>query len=421
MIEKAIEQAVLSSYIFDYDAAVSSTLKDDDFNFNSNQIVFKAIKELIKEDLPLDESFILQKIGNENKNILLEIITSNPIVNVKTYEKEIIEKAIKRKIEIQLKMLIAGVTQSSSTQLLTKLENIISSKETNVSSINFNSINSIKAEKPIFFLKEEFPIQKNEINLYSAKGGTGKSWMLLYALARLEEVHNLKSCGWFSEETAGGTKYRIDKLSEIYPSFKNCTFNIYNGDEMAQSFVKYGTNRNLEISDFFYQFKKACKDFDVICLDPLIAFYGADENNNAEARFFMNILNNWCKKENKTILIIHHHNKGEDGTVRGATAFIDAVRMHSIITKEENNNKNIRKLKIEKANHYSGDFEHKIQLFKDYKDSDKKEEIVNLKEMSKEDTKDELALFGIEVVEKKKVDKIKIKEFDKLEKGGYFG
>lgn len=421
MIEKAIEQAVLSSYIFDYDAAVSSTLKEDDFNFNSNQIVFKAIKELIKEDLPLDETFILKKIGDYNQNIIIEILATNPIVNVKAYEKDIIEKGIKRKIETQLKMIIAGSSELSSTQLLSKIENLISNNEGNSSLINFQSINNIKAEKPTFFLEDEFPIQKNEINLYSAKGGTGKSWMLLYALARLEEVHNLKGCGWFSEETAGGTKYRINKLSEIYPSFEQSHFNIYNGDEMAQSFVQYGKNKNLEISDFFYQFKNACKEFDIICLDPLIAFYGADENNNAEARFFMNILNNWCKKEDKTILLIHHHNKGEDGTVRGATAFIDAVRMHSVITKEENNHKHIRKLNIEKANHYNGNSEHKIQLFRDYKDSNKLEEIDALKATTKEDIKDELALFGIEVLEKKKIDKKKIKEFDNLEKGGYFG
>lgn len=95
--------------------------------------------------------------------------------------------------------------------------------------------------------------------------------------------------------------------------------------------------------------------------------------------------------------------------------------MHSVITKEENNHKHIRKLKIEKANHYNGNFEHKIQLFKDYKDSDKQEEIDTLKATTKEDTKDELTLFGIEVVEKKKIDKTKIKEFDKLKEGGYFG
>jgi len=411
--EQAIERAVLSSYIFDSKIAVESKLKADDFYFLEHQAVFQIIQELIKENLPIDENFILKRTGDDKKNIILEIISSNPISNVKAYENELIQKSKKRKLEIQLKILLAKSSELTDIEILSEMEKITSNKDILTSSLSFKQINNIKEEKPTFYLNKEFPIQKNEINLYSAKGGTGKSWMLLYALARLEEIHGLKCVGWFSEETAGGTKYRINKLSEIYPKFKKCKFNIYNGDEMAQSFVKYGSNKNIEVSNFFYQFKKACKDFDVICLDPLIAFYGADENNNGEARFFMNLLNNWCKKEDKTLLIIHHHNKGEDSSVRGASAFIDAVRMHSVITKAEKNNEHIRKLVIEKTNHYSGNLEHDVQLFKKHRASDTN------KKSKKELPEPTLLDLGIEIEER--IDPKKIKGFDKLEQGGHFG
>jgi len=69
------------------------------------------------------------------------------------------------------------------------------------------------------------------------------------------------------------------------------------------------------------------KDFDFIILDPLIAFFGGDENNNSQAREFMNLLTEWADKEDKAILLVHHNNKSTTGGIRGASAFVDAVRL----------------------------------------------------------------------------------------------
>ena len=76
----------------------------------------------------------------------------------------------------------------------------------------------------------------------------------------------------------------------------------------------------------FYQFKRALKDYDVIILDPLIAMFGADENNNAHARKFVNLFTRWATKEGKTIIFIHHGAKNTSQS-RGASAFVDAVRL----------------------------------------------------------------------------------------------
>ena len=67
--------------------------------------------------------------------------------------------------------------------------------------------------------------------------------------------------------------------------------------------------------------------FDFIILDPLIAFFGGDENNNSQAREFMNLLTEWADKEDKAILVVHHNNKSVTGGIRGASAFVDAVRL----------------------------------------------------------------------------------------------
>ena len=58
--------------------------------------------------------------------------------------------------------------------------------------------------------------------------------------------------------------------------------------------------------------------------DPLLAFYGGNENDNSEARVFIQSFATWANKAEITTVIIHHASK--DGGSRGATAFHDGVR-----------------------------------------------------------------------------------------------
>ncbi len=46
----------------------------------------------------------------------------------------------------------------------------------------------------------------------------------------------------------------------------------------------------LNVNSKFELMKQQLKDFSLIVIDPLIAFFGADENSNADARFFMSLL-----------------------------------------------------------------------------------------------------------------------------------
>ena len=124
----------------------------------------------------------------------------------------------------------------------------------------------------------------------------------------------------------------------------------------------------------------------LIVIDPLIAFFGADENSNADARFFMSLLNKWCVDENKTIILIHHHSKSNGtskSSARGASAFIDACRMHYIIEKVENDSRS-RKVIIDKTNHFSNDKkDYIIKLF------DVKVEVVTYREKKQENKAEE--------------------------------
>ena len=111
------------------------------------------------------------------------------------------------------------------------------------------------------------------------------------------------------------------------------------------------------MSPEFHKIKRQLRPYEFIVFDPLLAFYGGDENDNSQARIFMQPFMNWAAEEGKAIVFIMHSSK--EGKIRGAGAFIDACRSAYSISRvyQKNNidldpeNMHNRKIKIEKDNY----------------------------------------------------------------------
>ncbi|NPA59347.1 MAG: replicative DNA helicase [Epsilonproteobacteria bacterium] len=97
----AFERSVLSSIVFEpsqFDE-LSVTLKKDDFYLPAHQDIFLAMTALLQKDQPIDEEFIkkeLIKIKKFDEQVMLEILSANPIANTKAYVDEIKDKSLKR-------------------------------------------------------------------------------------------------------------------------------------------------------------------------------------------------------------------------------------------------------------------------------------------------------------------------------------
>ncbi|MBN2782982.1 MAG: replicative DNA helicase [Campylobacterales bacterium] len=97
----AFERSVLSSIIFEpqqFDE-LSSVLRVDDFYLPAHQDIFNAMLKLMQRDEPIDEEFIkkeLLKLKKFDEQVMLEILSANPIANTKAYVNEIKDKSLKR-------------------------------------------------------------------------------------------------------------------------------------------------------------------------------------------------------------------------------------------------------------------------------------------------------------------------------------
>lgn len=365
MIEN-IEKTVLATLIDNYDLFPNTSLKAEYFYNFKHKKIFETLQNLYKKELPFDENLILKELDSTFEETLLNILSIVSVANITGIEKTIIEEYEKRELHKFLKTRINELEKEyENNQSHLNIIHQLNGYQLNTSFTNLFNIEStknIKATKPEILIPEICPIQRKEINLFTSKGGVGKSYTLLYLMMVLQKT-GLNCFGFFSEDSKGVTKDRLEILKNTHINLQNIDFDILGKESRLQNFIKADKNGNFEISDYFFQFQKAMKPYDVIVIDPLISLIFKDENNNVEARYLMNLLNAWIEKEDKTLLLIHHESKGENSGSRGASAFVDAVRIHYTVSKIENDNEK-RKIKLEKANHYSGDKnEFLIKLF----------------------------------------------------------
>jgi replicative DNA helicase len=368
-----IERAILNSIIQDNEKfeEVSNILTSKDFYNPFHQTIYQEISKLSKEQDFIDE-FILREELEKSKYFdeteFFEILATTPVENVDEYAKIIKELAIKRQLELLLKKNSINIAKKDTFELIEALKKELEDiNKQNTDTFKLKTFSIVENRDIEFILKDFLPIPKKAVTLLSAKGGAGKSWLVLQLALKFINQTEKKVFAWLSEDPDFATKKRAEKiLNEILINHNNTKYfdinhPIYNnfcylGSETRPfHFIKYDY-KNKKINTLFYKLKHTLRDFDFIILDPLIAFYGGDENNNSQAREFMNLLAEWADKEDKAILVVHHNNKSTTGGIRGASAFVDAVRLQyqlylpSELNEESLLPNNFRIIKIMKDN-----------------------------------------------------------------------
>ena len=357
-----IERAILSAIMFEPALLddMQVKVKKDDFYKPFHQVVYESYISLYNKELPIDEDFvkkILVDKGQWVEHEFLEILACNPISNVSQYIDTILEYSIKRKMNIFLLRARNDLIEKDESAFLLKdnlliaLENFEDNRKSIVSPV---AITDIEEEEIEFFIKDWLPIPKKAITIIGGSGGAAKSAITLQALMRIAiENPKLKIFAWLSEDLKGYSKQRFNHFKDTFfrkhkeSTFKNLAIA---GNDTIPFFLLDVSNKGININEKFYQFKNDVKDYDVIVLDPLIAFFGGEENSNTHARAFMNELNEWIAKEDKTLILIHHSKKSnkegrDDANVRGAGAIVDASRLtYEIKSVNEEDYKNDYKL-----------------------------------------------------------------------------
>jgi len=309
-------------------------------------IVMDCIIELYKADKLIDEEIIRNKLGREFENDLIYIISKNPVSRLDDYIEVLQDYSLKRDMQTLAldikKSLEENVSGLEIQAKVTNLTEMISSSS-QIDILDIQNIENIEDKEVEFICEGWLPIPIRTVSLVTAPGGTGKSWFVQQlAIRAIQEGKTKKAFLWLSEDPKEISKNRFNKVFEEVVKCKDNSVKskIDISDSPTIQFL-YDEQRKVEVSPLFSHFKVKLQEYDLIILDPLIAFYGTDENNNSSARRFMQLFTDWANKENKTIIFIHHSTKNTTQS-RGASAFVDAVRTVYEIDKVKDKEGNVK-------------------------------------------------------------------------------
>ncbi len=318
-----IERGLLSAIIFEDGEAQEELLlklQRQDFANTLHQHLFGVMASLHGQEKPVTEEFIQPYVED---SLLLEVMSAKPIPTPVKFINEL--RVLRKKREWG--MALAKASQMETDEAMEYLTQV--KEDTAVYEAPLFELVPLSKAVAIdteWIGTNWLPIPKRAVTLLTAQGGTGKSFVALQALIRyLHEHPGQKAFAWLSEDPIGVTLTRAKAIcaDQVIPlAVLDRLMAIGSETEVKHFYNSDGA------TPVFGQVKQLLKDYGLILVDPLIAFYGEDENNNSHARAFMNSFTAWVNKEDKAVIMIHHSKKGDsDQGARGAGAFVDAARL----------------------------------------------------------------------------------------------
>ncbi len=188
-------------------------------------------------------------------------------------------------------------------------------------------INELNPQKAEAILKDVMPIPKGEVSILAAPGGVGKSFLSIQMAMHYTTQHKGKAGLWLSEDAEGQVAFRRKMLMEkleikdVYNSIATITID-------PEPFIKrnsYGAyTPNYDVLEKFIEWASIL-NIEFLVIDPIINFFGGNENDSSQARMFTAPFVKWAHETGITILFIHHSAKGGSGP-RGSSDFQNGVK-----------------------------------------------------------------------------------------------
>lgn len=312
-----IERTMLSSIMFDNNIDILDFLNIDDFMYYDD--IFRELLKLKHQKKPLHRDFIGEEFGEK----LLDIEMQNPVTNWRVYADSLKNASYKR----MLKKQFIKAAELIDEDRMDEVKQILSNSITPVKRLSPRNFSMIEAQEPDFICTDFMPLPRGAVSIISAAGSTGKTWIALH-LQNIAAQKNLRSLGWYSEDSAEVLKGRLDTINKMRYFENNALCDVLDSSPIP---ITRKGKEGLFLSDKCYELMQTMKNYDLVIIDPLVNFLGAaGENNNDEITFFLQPFIKTAKDYDLAIVFLHHSKKNsEDGSnkVRGASAITNSARI----------------------------------------------------------------------------------------------
>lgn len=347
------------------------SLEPDDFSIPEAGVIFKALREVfIKTDKTnnilevisyLQENDLLQKAGGLDYvgNVYQSIPTPSLIED---YVKKIKDESNKRKILLNINQIELSYAQGkykNAPKFLSQLEEIIHPKQE--LKLKHSKLGDINHKVKLYC--DLFP--EGALSIIAGSGSVGKTYSAIGLCCHFIMKYKKSVFMWLSEDT-DQVGFRIETILAMQYDQIDSSYirkNLYFLDEPPPLFFEHKFGTYSPVKSVFLRFKQnIIKHFDLIVLDPLVAFFNGNENDNSQADIFMKSFAKLIIHTNKSIVFLHHIAKmpmsEEDkenieilkAAIRGAGSFVNSVRAVHFLYKTKKIDDNQRSLVTVKSN-----------------------------------------------------------------------
>ncbi len=305
-IDINIEKTILASVLFEPNLFVDvfKILEPDDFTHHEYKKIYVAMKILHDEDLPIDEEFIRRKVlAPIDNNVLIDVISTNPVSNIVEYAKELKRDSIVR----QIKLASLSLQQKFDINLIDKLQHLkeqlesvngikkLKTADTQYSFFDKIDLDPTKVEEVTFsYLLDNFIVQ-NEITMIAARPATGKS-LTAFAMANMV-LHNKKiDTVYYLDGDNGMTTIKERKIHYVKQKWGKALRYIQGkSTNEYQRVIK--ELRNMDLAN------------DLVVFDSIKNFmFGGDRDKNKDVSKVMEVLKT-LRNNGATVIFLHHSNK----------------------------------------------------------------------------------------------------------------
>ncbi len=276
----------------------------DNFAHSEHKKIFATMQVLEKDDIPIDEEMIKRKSSQAiDENVLIELLSVNPVSNIVEYAKELKKDTLARQIyittiELQQKFDIKLIDRLQNLKdELEGVDSIKKLKKTDTLDSFFDKIDLDykKVEEAKFeYLLDNF-IVKNEITMIAARPNIGKS-LTTFAAANMVLENKSITTVFYLDGDNGITTIKERKIHHIKQKW---------GKKL-----RYIQGRS---SNEFYRVIKELRGMDLtnclVVFDSIKNFMmGGDRDKNKDVSRVMEVLKA-LRNNGATVIFLHHSNK----------------------------------------------------------------------------------------------------------------
>ena len=337
-------------------SVVNSILKPHHFYQEKHQIIFREMIKLNAENSPIDNATLIdslrngdliKKCGSSYYIIGLVDVTPTPSVG-KYYAEQVIRYYYKRQ-KIEIGQRLARGEKVDYGELKSILDSDINSKSILVTEkpMEFYEIVNDDTKKPLDFIEGYLPTESIAMDV--GVQGIGKTIFNLNKAICLSA-----EATWFGLKIPNAVKVLYFIAEGGYFSIQSRIKTMAQNMEIQpkEGLLTIAPIKPFKITDpnDFQLIESEINKIspDVIFFDPLVKIHNSDENSNNEMEEVMNQLRSLITGKNRSIIIVHHTNKGGDS--RGASA-IEGDVDSSLQISWMINRKGIRKIEFTKMRH----------------------------------------------------------------------